>query len=201
MSVCVAHYRPILLAALVAWGWHHIAFHNCLFIAGLKVIFSWCNLWAVAGFPRPCFEQRCQEQYTNPYATIFVTGMLLCWKDPRNKASLPKMYHVASTDSILRRNQSPECICHWGRGKKQVEDLWCCLNNSPYPEKQVMQLGTQQRCLFCWRVYFGSQRGGGQISVLIHKYISSLFPVQPSELFVWNKAKGLLGISLPNNFF
>lgn len=54
-----------------------------------------------------------------------------------------------------------------------------------------MQLGTYQRCLFCWRVYFGSQGGGGEICIHIHKYISSLFAVQPSELVVGNKVKGL----------
>lgn len=80
-------------------------------------------------------------------------------------------------------------------------DLYGCLNKSPFPEKQAMQLGTQQRCLFCWRVYFGSQSGGGEICVHIHKYISSLFPVQPSGLVVGNKVKGLLEINLPKNFF
>jgi len=64
-----------------------------------------------------------------------------------------------------------------------------------------MQLGTQQKCLSCWRVYFGSEGGGGEICVHIPKYISSLFPVQPSEPVVGNEVKGLLDINLPKNFF
>lgn len=61
-----------------------------------------------------------------------------------------------------------------------------------------MQPGTQQRCLFCWKVYFGSQDGGGEIWVHIYKYIWSLFLAQPSELIFGNKVKGLLEINLPN---
>lgn len=62
-----------------------------------------------------------------------------------------------------------------------------------------MQLGIQQRCLFYWRIYFGSQGGGGENYVHMHKYISSLFPVQPSEL-VGNKVKDVLEINIPKSF-
>lgn len=63
-----------------------------------------------------------------------------------------------------------------------------------------MQPGTQQRCLFHWKVYFGSQDEGGEIWVHIYKYISSLFLEQPSELIFGNNVKGLLEINVPKTF-
>lgn len=63
-----------------------------------------------------------------------------------------------------------------------------------------MQPGTQQRCLFHWKVYFGSQDEGGEIWAHIYKYISSLFLAQPSELIFGNNVKGLLEINVPKTF-
>lgn len=63
-----------------------------------------------------------------------------------------------------------------------------------------MQPGTQQRCLFHWKVDFGSQDEGGEICVYIYKYISSLFLAQPSELIFGNNVKGLLEINAPKTF-
>lgn len=88
---------------------------------------------------------------------------------------------------------SPQGILANGEEEKILEELYGCLNNSLYPEKQVMQLGTQKKMsfFFDWRVYFGSQDGGGEICVHRHKYFSYLFPAQPSELAVGKKVESL----------